>query len=88
MVTFLMNKPKQFGCYNIYQSDSTVDLELFNSDITKLKICSPNHAFILRPVYEICNEMKFYNLTMPLSPDGEFHDMFMANPNPMNYEVH
>ena len=45
------------------------------------------HAFILRPVYEICNEMKFYNLTTPLPSVGGIHDMFKANnPNPINYE--
>ena len=45
------------------------------------------HAFILRPVYEICNEMKFYNLTIPLPAVGGIHDMFKANPIPINYET-
>ena len=45
------------------------------------------HAFILRPVYENCNEMKFYNLIMPLPAVGGIHDMFKANLNPINYET-
>ena len=46
MVTFFMNKLKQFGCYNIYKSDSTVDLE-FNSDNNKIEKMLAKHAFIL-----------------------------------------
>ena len=45
------------------------------------------HAVILRLVYEICNEMKFYNLTTPLPAVGGIHDMFKANRNLINYET-
>ena len=87
MVAFLMNELKQFGCYNVYKFDSTVDLEFFNSDNNKIKKMLAKHAFILRLMYEICNEMKFYNLTTPLPAVGGIYDMFKANPNPINYET-
>ena len=44
----------------------------------------PKHSFILRPVYELSNEMKFYNLTTPLPAIGGIYDMYNVNPNP-NY---
>ena len=42
------------------------------------------HACILRPVYELCNEMKYYNITTPLPAVDGIYFMNKVSPNP-NY---
>ena len=74
---------RQFGCC-VHKADSNLGLELFNSDVNKIEKMLPKHAFILQPVYELCNEMKYYNLTTPLPAVGGIYDMYKVNPNP-NY---
>ena len=44
----------------------------------------PKHSMILRPVYELSNDMKFYNLTTPLPAIGGIYYMGKVNPN-LNY---
>ena len=94
MVAFLTNELKQFGCYNVYKSDSTVDLELFNSDNNKIEKMLAKYVFVLRPVYGICNWpnmlLYWWNSTIlrtSLPAVGGIHYMFKANPSPINYET-
>ena len=82
IVVFLSNQLQQFGCYDMYKDDTYYGLEIFNFASNKTEKMLQRHAFILRPIYQLCYQMKYYNITTPLPAVGGLYDMNKINPNP------
>ena len=82
---------EQFSIYNVYK-DGEYGLDLVqdvspNNDVKMHKLL-PKHALILRPVYSLVNEMKFWVVSNPLPrTNAPENRMYEANQNP-KYECY
>ena len=78
MVAVLANTLVQFGVHNVFKDDGhglDVLQELENGGVLLHKVLA-KHAFILRAIYPYINEMKYFDVSNPLSAIGRVHSMY------------
>ena len=90
-VVVLADCLKQFSMYNVYK-DGGYGLDLVQdvspNNGVKMHKLLPKHALILRPVYSLVNEMKFWVVSNPLPrTNAPENRMYEANQNP-KYECY
>ena len=77
-ISVLASSLVQFGIYNVFKDDGHGQdvLQELENGCEKLHKVLPKHAFILRALYPYINEMKYWNISNPLSAIGRVYRIY------------